>query len=454
MQLWSYGLGFMLALGLGVGVGGGCAAATGQPGATGVGGSGAGTTGTTGTSGVSSSGTGAAGGAGVGGAGAGGATVLTDSGVPDGFGSCATFSAQAQQAPAAMLIALQRSASMSTDGKWPAAQSAIVQAIDEDVFDTMSLGLTAFPKGQSAPPACLEGLYPYVYCGIYDGSATDPIPIPIAAAGTAKSTAPSGVRHDILQWLNSNMPETDDPSNSSPIYDALNAGYQVLQGTNIAKRIAVLITDGGFDCTSVSNPTRPGISDGLCADWEYPTTVNALITAARTNATAPIDTFIVGVPGSNSDGENQGAWSTAPGSPSTVPSNCDSTAVWSQTGAAPAVPCHIDLSNGSTFNAAALADAITTLRAKDLGCVYALPTPPVGQTISTDEVNVEIIINGVTYVIPKRSDPTDTCLTSSDPCWDYNAQGQVELIGITCSTVSTTPSAEVEIFVGCATILN
>jgi hypothetical protein len=223
----------------------------------------------------------------------------------------------------------------------------------------------------------------------------------------------------------------------------------------------ILITDGGFDCTSVSNPMRPGISDGLCPDWEYPTTVNNLITSMRTSATAPVDTFIVGVPGSNtSPNEQQGAWTAAPywmelalstyavsGSPSTVDPNCDSSAVWSMNGAPPANPCHIDLS-GSNFNAQALANAIATLRGN-------LPPPPMGQTIDPSQVNVVETINGTEYIIPKRNDmtdPNDMC-TGNNPCWDYNAMGQVLLIGSACSAVQTNATASVDIYVGCQTII-
>jgi hypothetical protein len=416
-------------------------------------------------------------------------TALQDADVPDGLAACTKFSAQAQQAPAAMLIVLQRSASMAgTTGKWPAAQQAIVQAIDEDVFDTMSLGLSAFPVGTTPAPACLGGIYPTVYCS-YPGYVPTPstscmnntqctppasecsslgvcripLPVPVAPAGTQKSNAPTGVRHQIASWLSTNNPESDDPSNSSPIYDAMNYGYQVLQGTTIDKRIMVLITDGGFDCTSVSKPLRAGISDGLCFDWEYPTTVNKLITDARTNAAAPVETFIVGVPGSNTmPNEVQGAWTAAPyymllalstyavsGSPSTVDPNCDKNAVWSQNGPPPAHPCHIDLSS-SNFNAAALAAAITTIRGKALGCVYDLPPAPMGQTIDPNKVNVVVTINGMAYTIPKRTNPSDMCLVN--PCWDYDMNGKVNLIGITCSTVASSPNAKVDIYVGCATI--
>jgi hypothetical protein len=58
---------------------------------------------------------------------------------------------------------------------------------------------------------------------------------------------------------------------------------------------------------------------------------------------------------------------------------------------------------------------------------------------------VVITINGMDYVIPKRQNASDTC--DKDPCWDYDAQGKVQLIGVACSTVSTSASAKVQIYV-------
>ncbi len=473
MRRSRYGLGLVLALAGGMGLAVGCAAGSSRNivGSTGTGASGAGASGAgasgTGPSGAGASATGPASTGTLSGGGGMGGSPVTDLGVPDGFGACAKFSAAAQQDPAAMLIVLQGSASMTTSGKWTAAGQAIIQAIDNDIFDTMSIGLTSFPNGTTPAPACLHGLYKNVYCSYYTGGTSDPLPVPIAPAGTNKSTAATGVRHDILTWLNSHTPESQDPSNSSPIYDAMNAGYTVLQGTNIAKRMLILITDGGFDCTSVSgDPARlsAAISDGLCPDWESPDEVNALITAARTSATAPVDTFIIGVPGSNTHpNQIQGKWTAAPywmmlalstyavsGSPTTVDPSCDSSAVWTKTGAPPVNPCHIDLSNGANFNAKALSNAIATLRSKELGCTYNLPQPPPGETINMDDVNVVVTANGMQEAIPRRSNPTDMCTTS--PCWDYDANGKVVLIGAACSSVSTAADAVVDIYVGCQTV--
>ncbi len=303
--------------------------------------------------------------------------------------------------------------------------------------------------------------------GVACGVPTTP-QVPVAPAGTNKSTAPTGVRHDMAQWLTSNGPisEAADPANSTPLYDAMQNAYNALAGVSIPKRMLLVITDGGGSCTSVDTPQRPAITDmNGCQDWELPTNLSTMIATAQTDPSTPVETFIVGVPDSNSDGQMEGFYTTAPysmllalstyavaGSPSTVPANCDKTAMWTQFGAAPAVPCHIDLSNSANFNPTALANAIATLRSNALGCSYNLPSPPPGQTLNKADVNVVVIINGQSYVIPRRKSASDTCLVN--PCWDYDASGKVDLIGIACSTVSTSASAEVDVYVGCATEFN
>ena len=261
-----------------------------------------------------------------------------------GGSSCAKFTDAATQAPAALLFVQDMSASMTTNGKWSASQLAIVQAIDEDVFDSMSLGIVTFPSSFAEPPSCLcQGLdqqtcdsllAPGVSCG------TSALPqVAIAPAGMNKSNAGMGVRSDIYNYLANHDP-LSNADDGAPIYDALVSGYNALKAYNIDKRILVLVTDGGFSCTSLSAPQRPAYIDGIgCPDWEEPVTVNALITAARTDPTKPIDTFIVGVPGSNSTGKPQGPYDTAPysmrlalstyavsGSPTTVDPACNSNA--------------------------------------------------------------------------------------------------------------------------------
>jgi hypothetical protein len=377
-------------------------------------------------------------------------------------GGCAKFSASADQAPAAMLLVLDRTASMSQQGKWGAAQLAIATAIDKDVFDTMTLGMSVFPSSYVGAPDCLcPGLGPtcggFLPLGVACGAPTLPT-IALAPAGSDKSNAAQGVRKQIYQHLVASSPETADPSDASPIYEALKGAYSALKILEIEKRIVVLITDGGFSCTSLSQ--RPGYSDGACPDWEYPDTVNQLITTARTDPSKPIHTFVVGVPGSNSNGANQGPYATAPysmllalstyavsGSPATLPDGCDKDATFTQNGAAPAKPCHLDLSGGS-FDANALAAAIAKIRGAAVGCVYPLPDPPPGEEIDPGAVNVLVEIDGTKQEVLKRANMSDTC--EADGCWDYDDQNNVVILGKTCEAINAGTKVDVNIYFGCA----
>ena len=53
--------------------------------------------------------------------------------------------------------------------------------------------------------------------------------VAVQPAGTDKSSAPQGVRHQVYQYLVSNSPEVADQSDASPIYDSLNGAYAALK---------------------------------------------------------------------------------------------------------------------------------------------------------------------------------------------------------------------------------
>lgn len=410
-----------------------------------------------------SGGSGASGGDGAGFAGGNGG------GGEGGFAECATFTDEATQAPAAMLIVLDKSASMNTNNKWATAQLAVVAAIDNDAFDSLSLGLVTFPASITEPPDCLCDYIGFPDCGqlLPDGGVSCGVSglpqVAMAPAGTMKSNAGSGVRSNIYNYLVANNPLSNS-DDGSPIYAAMTAGYDALKAYDTEQRILVLVTDGGFSCTSVSSPARPGYDDGACPDWEYPDTVNTFITQNRTDPTKPINTFIVGLPGSNSAGEMQGSYATAPyhmrralssyaasGSPDTIDPTCDTPdATFNTSGPDPAVPCHIDLSTGA-FNADALAAAITKIRGDALGCIYELPEPPPGEDINPDKVNVDTTLDGDVTHLPRRADSGDDCL--DEGCWDYTSDGKVELIGKACSDVVNAANAKVDIVVGCDTVV-
>ncbi len=431
-----------------------------------------------------SSSKGSAGGAGGSTAGAGGTSgggtggSLIEAGTSDAKldpdAACALFTKEAKKAAAAILIVLDRSSSMSTNNKWLAAQTAIQQAIDSDAFDDLTLGLLAYPAVAVVPaPQCLSFLVPTVSCGIPPFAN-----IPLKNTGTEKSAAMSGVRREVRDWLLSNGPDTTN-TDASPGFDAMERGIAELQNLGLdGKRLMLFISDGGFSCTSLKNggtcagqgigaaavtpdPSRPGLCDGLCWDWEYPDTTLALIDGAYNHATAPVSTFIIGVPGSNSNGEQQGPYATAPysmrlalsayayaGSPATVPGDCDGT-TFNRNGADPTKPCHYDMTTQGFFDAASLAAIIDEIRGAVLDCVFALPDAPDGEVINPGRVNVTISVDGTEVALKKRSDDTDPC--TSDGCWGYDPSGQVELIGKACADVKAAKSARVDILVGCDT---
>lgn len=425
---------------------------------------------------------------GTNGSGGSGATGSTFSGIPDAAddgldpdAACAKFSAEGKQEPAAMLLVLDMSASMTKNNKWGTAQLAVVSAMDQDAFDNMAVGLTIFPNAVADPPACfctaVAGTADITQCkalltmfgyppGVSCGAPTLPV-VPMALAGMEKSNGASGVRKDIYGFLATHNP-LSNVDDGSPIYASLNGAFAALKAyPGVSKRFAVLLTDGAASCASVSSPTRPGYTDSACPDWEYPATMNQLITDARNDATAPINTFVVGLPGSNTVGNGMGngtvdgyavpdysvllALSTyaTSGSPDTLDPTCEKDLTFSESGVAPTKPCHIDLSSGA-FDAAKLADAIASIRGKALGCVYELPEPPQGETIDPTRVNVQTSGESPS-TLPKRADMSDACTT--DGCWDYNAEGKIELIGRACDDIKNGETTKVEIFVGCATIV-
>lgn len=396
----------------------------------------------------------------------GGADAATDGIIFAGDGSvpetaaCATGVYEAKQAPAAMLVVLQNSGSMAMNSKFAFAAQAVVQALDANVFDTMSLGLLAEPSQAVLGPKCLTDLIPgiQVACGV------PPFPqVDLAPATTYKSSDPTGVRHAIKGWLAAAAPVLGDAGDGNPLYDAIKIGIGTLKGwPQMGKRILFVVTDGAISCTSLAMPSRPFFQDGNnCGDWEDPNNIMTLVSNANKDPMTPIDTFIVGVPGSDTYDPTamnyppyhmRAALSSiaAAGSPANVPAGCNSTMPFKQTDPDPAKSCHFDMT-GSGYSAAQVADAISLVRGKVLGCIFDLPTPD-GGSVDLGHVNVDYSVGGgAATSIYKRKDMTNMCTT--DGCWDYTSDNKVELIGKACDDIKSSPDAKVEISVGCETIV-
>jgi hypothetical protein len=379
---------------------------------------------------------------------------------------CATATHQAHQAPAAMLTVVDRSASMADNNKWTFAAQAVITANDQSAFDDMDLGLLVAPSGPVNAPQCVIdaslGTVTQVACG------TPAFPqIAFATAGSNKHTASTGVRHDIYQYLMSTSPEVGDPD-STPLYDAIQTSIINLQGwtpqsgqTTGLKRILLVITDGSIDCAVFSSRTNGYNDCNMCVhEWENPQNIINMLSTAHADANAPVDTFIVGVPGA--DTFDSSACASPPyymraalsamayaGAPQGVPANCTGK-TWTQATGNPTVSCHFDLTQGN-FSAATLASTISKARGASLGCVFELPALD-GGVPDLSNVNVQYSVGGGPPMdLFKRADPNNQCTTSG--CWDYTNGNEVLLVGKACDDVKAAADAEVQIILGCATVI-
>src|SRR5439155_23207769 len=98
-------------------------------------------------------------------------------------------------------------------------------------------------------------------------------------------------------------PNKTGVGDGNPTFDALTVATSALQGySGVGERILLYITDGGASCTSLSS--RPGHTDANgCNDWEHPESIVDLVKTAHDAATKPkVHTFVVGVPGADTNG--------------------------------------------------------------------------------------------------------------------------------------------------------
>ena len=191
----------------------------------------------------------------------------------------------------------------------------------------------------------------------------------------------------------------------------------------------LLATDGGFSCAALSLPVRTGYSDGACADWEQPDGVNQLITSRRTDPTAPVGTVVIGLVRSHWTGQIRGHFPPPVRdgtgaqhlrvqriAPSIDPA-CSRTATFTMTGAAPAMPCHIDLAGGSTPTAAAIArrDATGAPARARLRVRRAGATKRRDVRCRADARDAHDRRHGAQRA--QRTTPTDACATDAARTW-------------------------------------
>lgn len=175
-----------------------------------------------------------------------------------------------------------------------------------------------------------------------------------------------------------------------------------------------------------------GLPSGRCNPKDIPTISD--VAAAALASSPGIRTFVVGV-FADSDTDAQ--------------TNLDSIASAGGTDRA-------FITGTGTDVADRLSDALSSIRESTFSCDQQLPEPPAGMTLDLTRVNVEFVSGAGRSVVPfvEASDRCDPMLGG----WHYGDDGsgnpeRIVLCPATCDSVNQQPQGQLEIRVGCATII-
>ncbi len=307
-------------------------------------------------------------------------------------------------------------ANPSDPTKWSVISSAIDNAIDQiALLPNTAIGLNFFSNDDT--------------CGVSD---TPSVPLQLlnATQVTALKNAYANVK----------------PAGGTPIIGAVVTGYEYLHQVVQARgnRFVVLITDGSESCL-------PGTDAGHTTYADYPGTpadpVGDLFNKEVPNALAVnIRTFVIGVPGSETNRGFLSQLAFAGGTPSSP--TCDHT-----NNPAPGNACHLDMSGSTESNLgstlAAALQSITGTAA--LTCQFDVPTDASG-TINTSLLNVNYISGSTKANTDLGRD--DTCSGTNGWQFKDSTDTQIQLCPDVCNTVLHDQGAQVIVTEGCPQRIN
>lgn len=350
-------------------------------------------------------------------------TILPETAETLRMKACAARTGEAEVLPTVLQLVVDTSYSMndrprnSNQTKWDITSDALETAID-GLPSTTAVGVLFYPNRSTQPGRPESEARDISAC--VNVSAMIPIET-LADDGSAH-------RRELERAI-----EDAGPNGSTPTHDAYRYAYRNgMQASDLTgNRFMLLITDGAptfaLQCTGGGGaddpqPTQPIIDD---------------IRAAREEG---VRTFIIGSPGSESvNGVDVRSWlAEAAVRGGTARSGCSLYG-----------PdyCHIDLSQNADF-AGALNAAFARILGQIISCSFELPTPPAGEVLNTDQINV---------IYSTGSGSTETLLgRNEDPnCnegWQLDDDNKLTLCPATCELVKANPQARIELLFGCDTV--
>lgn len=354
----------------------------------------------------------------------GGVGVGTGSGVG---GGCASSSVKAELIPLDMFIMFDQSGSMSDPAgngtKWDAATGAMKAFVSQPGTDGIGVGIQFFglsSGGGACPASCMTD----PDCGACGPCIPFPIPgfpgICAGASGGDSCNAADyskaeveiaplpGVAPAIINALNGHSPST-----GTPTHPALDGAIQHAQAWNQQNLdhvvIVVFVTDG----------------DPQSCDTDL-NNINALAASGKANG---ILTYVIGV-GNSLVALNGIAAAGGTGQAFLVDANANANQEF--------------------------LDAMNAIRGTALACSYKIPVPATGMP-DYESVNVQYTPSdgSMPVIFPKVIDKS-SCPAGGDG-WYYDnnkTPTQIVLCDSTCSKVKMDEKGQVDIVLGCASILN
>jgi len=341
-----------------------------------------------------------------------------------GGDSCAATKNKAEQVPLDMFIMLDRSSSMDDSNsptKWQSATNALKSFVAQPAATGIGVGIQYFPLDSglmcSPIPFCATdadcgpaGCGP-CFLGICTGSAGDScnpgdyakpsVPIaPLPAVGTT-----------IVSSINAQSPAGSSTPTTPALQGAVDYAKQWALQNPSHTVIAVLATDG--DPTGCSTNSVDSVKS---------------VASAAANGVPSIKTFVIGV-GSQLTALNGIAAAGGTISAFLIDTNQNAADQFLQ--------------------------AMNEIRGAALSCSYLIPQPPAGEDIDYNAINVEYTPeSGISIIVPQVKSAAEC--PAAGLAWYYDNPGspqQIVFCDATCTQIAQDAKAEVDILVGCATIV-
>lgn len=345
-------------------------------------------------------------------------------------GACATSSVKADKTPLDIFIMLDHSASMQDGSKWTNVTSAINSFVGQGSLAGVKVGLQYFglvPGGAATCTAtfCTKD----ADCG---AAACGPCLV-VGGAGFCEGTASGGETCKASDYATAAVPMAALPGNANAITSSISS----------------------HSADGATTPTEPALSGAL----QYSKTYAQAHAGDQVVVVFATDGVPSGCDSTNTiaqaETDAKNAYMGAPKIPTYVigvgtdaPSDLNGIAMAGGSGMA------FFVDQGATAQQQFLM-AMNTIQHAALGCQYTIPTPTSG-TPNFGEVNVTYTMGGTTTAVTIPQVPNAAACPTGQDAWYYdnpNAPTQILLCNSTCTKVEADTTGEVDVALGCSTII-